>query len=175
MVHTYYPIGGSIGERFDQTFAGTGTNNDEGDQYVLGTQRPGNDGTKWMRVHAAEAITQYDAVAIDESFEARQLTIDEAGDNHRIGFAVAGAASDNDFFWVCLEGIGVSVAVLEATNPDVALYSTSTGGVLSSVSTEGSGTARTEIVGVTLTATAASVSGTRSPTDAMVNYPHVNL
>ena len=133
--------------------AGTGTSSDEGDQFALGTKVDFTDGQMYMRVHAATAITQYDAVGIDEDFEASALTKAMADDAWTIGTCQITVA-DNEFFWVALEGSG-NLKVRCAANcaPDVSLYTTGTAGIL-----DDTAASQTKIEGITaLGAASASI------------------
>lgn len=128
-----YLTDGHIGVDLTSTFAGTGTSNDEGSPFTVGERALGNDGTEWMYVHAATAITQYDAVGVDENYEASALTKAMADDGWQVGFAQI-AASDNDFFWLCMGGSNVKVRVAASCAADVSLYTTATAGVLDDTS-----------------------------------------
>lgn len=101
--------------------------------FDLGTAIIGTDGTKWVYVQASGAITQYDAVAIDENYQAAALTKALADAGHAVGFAQV-AFADNDYGWVAVEGSNISVRVAVACQPDVALYTTATAGVLDDTS-----------------------------------------
>lgn len=115
------------------TPAGTGTSNDEGNEFPLGTRVAFTDGQEYIFVHASGAITQYDWVAIDENYEAAAGTKALADDGHLVGFAQV-AFADNDFGWVATRGSNISVRVAASCAVDVTLYTTSTAGVLDDTS-----------------------------------------
>ena len=123
-------------------------------EYKLGTTATGTDTTKWVYVQASGAITQYDAVGIDENFQAAALTKAIADAGHQIGFAQV-AFADNDYGWVALEGTNMSVRVAASCAADVSLYTTGTAGVLDDTSAS-----QTKISGAVLVAagTSAAVS-----------------
>ena len=101
--------------------------------FTLGQVETGTDGSRWIYVQASGAITAYDAVAIDENYQAAALTKTLADAGHRIGFAQV-AFTDNDYGWVALEGSNISVRVAVSCAADVSLYTTATAGVLDDTS-----------------------------------------
>jgi len=157
-----YVISGKIGVDLTATPADTTV-----PQHTVGQREFGTDGQEWMYIHTATAITQYDAVGIDENYEASALTKAMADDGWRIGFAQV-AAADNDYMWVCLEGSNVNVRVAGSCAADVSLYTTGTAGVLDDTSAS-----QTKIQGITLVAANATTSATNSEVIAI--SPHVDL
>lgn len=155
MVNTHYSINPIAGVDLATTKAGTGTSFDEGAEFPLGTRVSGPDGTEWMYVHASGAITQYDAVGIDENFEAAALTKAIADDGHTIGFAQV-AFTDNDFGWVALRGSNINVRLAASCAADVSLYTTSTAGVLDDTSAS-----QTKVNGVVAVAAATNTVSSR--------------
>lgn len=125
---------GKMGVSLTATVAGTGSSSDEGDQFKLGEVVSTQDGGEYMRVHAATAITQYDAVGVDENFEASAITKGMVDDGWMVGFAQI-AASDNDFFWLAMKGANIQVRLAISCAADVPLYTTGTAGVLDDTST----------------------------------------
>lgn len=101
--------------------------------FDLGTCVPGTDNTEWVYVQASGAITQYDAVGIDENYQAAALTKAIADAGHQIGFAQV-AFADNDYGWVACKGSNISVRVAVSCAADVALYTTATAGVVDDTS-----------------------------------------
>lgn len=98
-------------------------------QHALGTCVMGVDGTEFIYVLAGAAVTQYDAVGVDEDFSATALTKAAADDGHQIGFAQVAFAS-GDYGWVAKKGANISVRLAASCAADVPLYTTSTAGVL---------------------------------------------
>ena len=125
---------GCLGINLTETVAGTGTNSDQGNQIAVGTKVKATDGGEYIYVHASAAVAQYDAVGIDENFEAAPLTKAMADDGWFIGFSQV-AASDNDFFWVATKGSNIQCNVLANCAADVVLYTTATAGSLDDTST----------------------------------------
>lgn len=97
--------------------------------FVLGETVKTGDGGVYMYVHASGAITQYDAVGIDENYEAAALTKAIVDDGHMIGFAQV-AFADNDYGWVAIKGSNIQCRVAINCAADAALYSSATAGVL---------------------------------------------
>lgn len=124
---------GIIGVNLTDLTAGTTTDGD-GAKFTLGLRRNGTDNSTWVYVQAGAAITQYDAVAIDENFQCVALTKALADAGHTIGVAQV-AFTDNQFGWVPVQGSGnISVRVAANCAPDVQLYTTATAGVLDDTS-----------------------------------------
>lgn len=162
-----FATSGCLGVDFTQKVAGTGTSSDEGAEFALGTTLNGSNGTKWMYVHAATAITQYDAVGVSEDYEASALTKAMADDGWTIGFAQV-AASDNDFFWLAIEGRGnISVRCAGSCAADVSLYTTASAGKLDD--TSASQTKIQGVVGITASTSAAHTK------EIIAISPHVDL
>lgn len=135
----------TIGINLGVTVAGT-TTNGAGAEWAMGTVVNGTDGTRWMYVQANGAITAYDAVAIDEDFQAAPITKALADTGLEIGFAQM-AFTDNDFGWVAMAGSNISMRTAAASVVDSALYTSTTAGVLSST-TNTSGTKIDGVVAV---------------------------
>lgn len=102
--------------------------------FVLGSEYCDEFGTTYWYVHANGAITQYDAVGIDEDFECAALTKAIADDGWRIGFAQV-AFADNDYGWVAITGSNIRCRLAASCAADVALYTTATAGVLDDATT----------------------------------------
>ena len=102
--------------------------------FKLGECVEGSDGTKWTYVQASGAIAQYDAVAIDENFQAAALTKALADAGQTVGVAQA-AFTDDYYGWVALKGTNISVNVLASCAADAQLYTTGTAGKLDDAST----------------------------------------
>ncbi|MBF0311512.1 MAG: hypothetical protein HQL56_18530 [Magnetococcales bacterium] len=159
-------IGGVLGVNLTVTEPGSGTNGDQGNDFPLGTTVAGTDGTRWMFVHAAGAITQYQVVGIDENFEASPLTKAMADDGWFIGFAQI-AFADNDFGWVAIEGSNIKGKCLANCALDVSLYTSATAGSLDDASTSQTkidGVVAVSAVGSTAAAVTLIATGPRAST-----------
>lgn len=122
------------------------------------------DGNDYVFIQAGSAVAQFDALIVNEQFQAFPMTTTNAAAQTTgatfIAVAAAAAASA-EYFWGCIRGRH-RVTVLTACNPNVALYTTATAGALDDtvVST-------TKVHGLTLSATA---SGTTAIT-AFLTFP----
>ena len=156
MANTFYPVGGKLGVDLENPTTTLDHN--------LGDCVSGNDATEWVYVQANGAIAQYDAVAIDETYQAIALTKAAVDDGHMVAFAQS-AFADNEYGWVALKGAGSNfkVNVLASCAADVVLYSTATAGKLDDISTS-----QTKIDGVVITATD---GGSGSAIAAIATYP----
>ena len=132
-----YSLSGRMGVNYTVTTAGTTTDGANA-LFPLGMLDTGTDGTVWMYVQAGAAITQYDAVLINEDFQAVPMTTTlateasgSAGDF--VGFAQV-AFSDNDLGWVAIKGSNIECRLSASCAADVMLYSTASAGVLDDAS-----------------------------------------
>lgn len=136
--------------------------------HALGDTSIGNAGAKALYVKASEAITQYDAVAIDENYAASKLTRALALVGHTIGWNQSSGVVTNDCFWAYVAG-PVSGRVTANVAADAALYirTGSTAGVLDDLVTA-SGTLINGVVAVS--ANAGAATATRG---LLLTYPHI--
>lgn len=136
----------------------------ETQQFTLGNRHTGSDGTVWVHVQASGAITQYDAVGIDENFQAAALTDALAGAGHMIGFAQS-AFTDNYYGWVAVEGTNIQCRVAASCVQDTQMWSFTVAGVLDDASSAGA----IEIHGVVAVA---SVSTATTNTEIIARAPY---
>lgn len=134
-----------LGVNVAVTKAGT-TTNGAGAEFALGTTVNFSDGVRYMYVQANGALTQYDAVGVDEDFQAAALDKTIADDGWEIGFAQI-AFADNEFGWIAMSGSNISLRTAASSVVDSALYTSTTAGVLSSL-TNTSGTKIDGVVAV---------------------------
>lgn len=118
----------------------------------VGTRAFGTDASEWVYVKATTALTQYDAAAIDEDYNAAPLTKALADAGHLIGWAQV-AFTVNYFGWLCLSGSVMKGRVAASCAADVALYTTATAGVL-----DDDATSQTKVNGIRIV-TAGTSSG----------------
>ena len=131
-------------------------------EFDLGTTVAGTDGSEWVYVQANGAIAQYDAVGVDENYQAAALTKAMADDGWFVGAAQV-AFADNDYGWVCVKGSNVSVNLLTLCAADVALYTSGTAGKLDDTSSS-----QTKVDGVV--AVTGGVTGTTA-TEVIMTHP----
>lgn len=114
--------------------------NDKG--FVLGTRVSTDYAGEALYVKAGSAITQFQAVGVDEDFNAYPLTKAMADDGWFIGFAQVAFAS-GDYGWLATRGTEIKVKLAENCARDVSLYTSGTAGVL-----DDSSTSQTKIDGI---------------------------
>ncbi len=153
---------GMIGVNLDAVTAGT-TTDGENAEFTLGTVVKTTDGQEYTYVQAAEAITQYDFVAISEDFQMSQLTKTEADDGWIIGIAQI-AFADNDLGWVATKGANLTGKVLASCAADVALYTSGTAGAVDDASTS-----QTKIDGIVLVS--ANTNGSATAKEILATWP----
>lgn len=142
----------------------TPTSNETGT--ALGTVVHGTNGDRFMYVLAGGAIAQYAWVGVDETYSATELTITNAAAGHLIGVAQVAFAS-GDYGWVQVGGIARG-NVAASCAADVALYTTTTAGVLDDATSAAGGTAMTRINGVVATTAVTAATNT----GLILSFPH---
>ncbi len=88
---------------------------------------------EFIYVQASNSITQYDAVVIKAGYKIAPLTITNGKAAVEVGFAQTAIGTKDDFAWVQKNGRPL-VRFAIATQPDIALYASSAGGVLDDAS-----------------------------------------
>lgn len=116
---------------------------------------------EFVYVQASNSVAQYDAVAIKHGYKIAPLTITNAKTAVEIGFVQIAIGAKDSYAWVQKDGRPIVRCAL-ATQPDVPLYASATGGVLTSVSTSA---AMMGIVAVT------QVTNSAGPTTCVARYP----
>jgi hypothetical protein len=142
----------------------TPTTNETG--IALGTQVFGQTGERYIYVTAGGVIAQYAWVGYDEAFSATELTFTNAAAGHGIGVAQVAFAS-GDYGWVQTGGVA-SGKVAASCAADVALYTTTTAGVLDDATSAAGGTAMQRINGVVATTAVTAATNT----GLILTYPH---
>ncbi len=118
----------------------------------------------FIYVQASNSVAQYDAVAIKHNYKIAQLTITNAKTAVEIGFAQVAVGTKDSYLWVMKNGRPI-VKMALATQPDVPLFASATGGVLTSVSTSA---LIQGIIAVT------QVTNSANPATCVARYPTVN-
>ena len=158
---------GIIGANEDKVIAG-GTSAGDG-QHRLGERYTDVDGNVHVYVQASGAITpaaEAVAVAIDEDYQATELTTALALAGHRVGWAPQQTIIDDDCFWARISGV-FPIRVAANCAADIQLYTTATAGILDDASGTGS-LARIDGVVLTVAAGTSSSSGNGLEIDAIV-------
>ena len=133
---------GPVGANPDRVTSGT-TTNGEYAEFQLGTRAYGPDGTEYVYVQAAEAITTTtkspNALGIDEDYQASLMTTTLALAGYELGFAPIGSTidtiADNAFFWARTSGSNFNARVSASAAADTYLRTTITAGRLGTAST----------------------------------------
>lgn len=118
---------------------------------------------QFIYVQASNSLTQYDAVAIKGSYKCAPLTITNGKLAIEVGFTQSAVGAKDSYCWVQKQGRPIVRGAL-ATQPDVPLFASATGGVLTSVSTS------VHIQGI-LAIT--QVTNSANPTTCVARYPTV--
>lgn len=144
---TQFATSGLIGVSLTTVTSATGSSNDEGGLFALGTEVHSN-GNRYVYVRSSGAIFQYATVAVDTSNIARPVTKALADAGNRMAFAQT-AIPATSFGFVCYEGNNISVTVKASCAAAAPLYTTSSAGVL-----DDTVTSQTLIRGVVINAAA---------------------
>jgi hypothetical protein len=115
---------------------------------------------EFVYVQASNSVAQYDAVAIKHGYKIAPLTITNAKTAVEIGFVQVAIGTKGDYAWAQKDGRPIVRCAL-ATQPDVPLYASATGGVLTSVSTSAA------IMGVVAVT---QVTNSAGPTTCVARY-----
>lgn len=102
--------------------------------FKAGQTTTGTDGTQWVYCSFAAAATQYDWVAIDETSAAASGTKALADASYQVGWVQSAITVLGSYTWVALSGTQVSGRILAASTSDSPLWTTTTAGVLGTVS-----------------------------------------
>lgn len=110
---------------------------DSTQNHPLGTVVQAKDATlgegSFIYVRASNSVAQYDAVAIKDGYVVAPLTITNAKNAVEVGFTQVAVGTKGDYFWAQKDGRPIVKCIL-ATQPNVPLYASATGGQLTSVS-----------------------------------------
>jgi hypothetical protein len=155
MVNTNYATGSKLGVKLGDTHTTA--------QFTLGEIVHGNNGSVWMYIQASASVTQYDAVRIDDGYKIGQITIDTAKQPLTVGFAQV-AFSTADYGWVMLAGKPL-VRLAADCEPSLAIYCTTTGGVVDDATTS------SMIQGLVA---ATSVTGATTAATCVANFPTIS-
>lgn len=163
---TQFATSGQLGADFSAVFTPS-TNGwpipSNGSPFAVGQVVEGTSGSRYVYVLAGEAILQYMAVSIDADYAATKLTKALADTLKPVGFAQAAIPSGSSG-WVCVAGEGISILAKGGSGDFVAMYTTTSAGVLS-----GTSTSQTLIAGVVLSSSVAP--GASTATAAIATYP----
>lgn len=127
-----------LGVNLTSVVAGSASVLGVGASHALGTRVVGTDGTEYLMVQAAAAIStttsQPFCITIDENFEAVKCTKTTLSAGHVVAFAPQVILADDAIFWAVTKGANVNVKVAVSCAADVNLWSTATAGILDDTS-----------------------------------------
>ena len=126
--------------------------------FKLGTTAEGQDGQKYVYVQANGSIALYDAVGVDEDFQAASLTTTTAAAMHMVAWAANHAFTNDYYGWVCRCGTNFLGNVKDNATADAPLYTTSVAGVIASDASTGN---PVKIAGVTCVSVASGGGGSQ--------------
>lgn len=167
-----YPTTPTMGVNFSTAYASLNGVEAGKDPPQLGTIIQGSEGSSWMFVQASTSIPANYAVGVDELYKANPLSSTMAAAGYVVGVngttAVdANATTGSPYFWLALQWrTGGQVAVASSCAADVALYTTTTPGILDDSATA----TQTLVEGIVITTTQASTTGLTGAS-AIVTYP----
>jgi len=134
-----------------------------GKSFSPGTRMTDKSGQEWVFVQASGSLTAYDAVKIQANYRAGQITIDTAKEAVEVGFAQVAFGVD-EYGWVMVNGRPLIRLAADA-DKDLALYCTTTGGVLDDATTS------SMIQGVVCTT---SVTGATTAATCVARFPTIS-
>lgn len=150
---------------YNQAVAASTTNSPDnpGPPFTVGTKVIGSNGSEYVFVLAGSAITQFQAVSLDANFNAVPLTTALGLQLLPIAFATQTAIANAAYGWVQITGEGMSVLCRANTTKLTALYTSTSAGVVSSVSSS------VLIAGLILTTSGSTTS--RTAKAAIASWP----
>lgn len=129
---------------------------------ALGNRYIGSDSAQYIYVLSGAAIPASSYVTINETFTAIAGTKTAVDDGHEIGFAPEATVASGKYFYASLRG-RPQLRVASLCAADVALYTTSTAGLL-----DDTATSQTKIDGIVIVTANATGSGTST---AIATWP----
>ena len=137
--------------------------------FKVGQRGVDSSAKEYVYIHAKGIAVIGDVMAIDEAFEADQLTITVSapgvGQGLALGVAVV-ALADNEFGWVQIYGVVAAINVATSAAAHTLLNATATVGRIDDERTTGS----EEVLGITTTAAESS-----NLAAGILNYPYIGL
>lgn len=160
MPNTHYATSGLIGPRLTDTTTTA--------DYKLGQRVQGTDGTEWVYCVSSGAITQYQAVGINEDFDAYSLTSTLAAQSDAIGFA-QNAFAAGEYGWVAVRGTNIKVRTKASAVADTQLWTTASAGVLDDATAAGA----LKIDGVVLVSSASTAANGAAGIEVKAAWPAI--
>ncbi len=136
--------------------------------FRLGEKGAGTNGTEWIYCKASGAVTEYQAVGIDEDFTAYPLTTALAARSDLIGFAQVACATTY-YTWVATKGSDIKVRTKASAVADTQLWTTASAGVLDDATAAGA----MKIDGVTLVSSASTAANGAAGIEIKAAWPAI--
>jgi hypothetical protein len=137
-------------------------------EHTLGTVALGTDGTEWVYCISSGAITQFQAVGINEDFDAYSLTTALAAQSDKIGFAQV-AFGAGEYGWVATRGTNIKVRTKASAAADAQLWTTASAGVLD----DATAAAALKIDGIVLVAAAGTAANGAAGIEVKAAWPAI--
>lgn len=116
----------------------TATELTQGKAFAVGDRYADSIGQEWLFVRSGSAITAYDCVHVNASYDANPITDTLALTAGFVGFAQVAYTASNQYGWVMVSG-QPTIRLAASCADDVPLYTTNTAGVLDDATASASG------------------------------------
>jgi len=160
MPNTHYATGGLIGSRLTDTTTTA--------EHRLGQRVTATDGTEWVYCVSSGAITQYQAVGINEDYDAYSMTSTLAAQSDAIGFA-QNAFAAGEYGWIAVRGTNIKVRTKASAVADTQLWTTASAGVLDDATAAGA----FKIDGVVLVSSASTAANGAAGIEVKAAWPAI--
>lgn len=137
-------------------------------EHALGTVATGTDGTEWVYCVSSGAITQFQAVGINEDYDAYSLTSTLAAQSDKIGFAQVAFAA-GEYGWIATRGSNIKVRTKASALADTQLWTTASAGVLDDATAAGA----FKIDGVVLVSSASTAANGAAGIEVKASWPAI--
>lgn len=137
-------------------------------EHALGTVATGTDGTEWVYCISSGAITQFQAVGINEDFDAYSLTTALAAQSDKIGFAQIAFAA-GEYGWIATRGTNIKVRTKASAAADAQLWTTASAGVLD----DATAAAALKIDGIVLVSAAGTAANGAAGIEIKASWPAI--
>lgn len=137
-------------------------------EHALGTVAQGSDGTEWVYCVSSGAITQYQAVGINEDFDAFAMTSTLAAQSDKLGFAQTAFAA-GEYGWVATRGTNIKVRTKSSAAADAQLWTTASAGVLDDATAAGA----LKVDGMVLVAAAGTAATGAAGIEIKASWPAI--
>ena len=137
-------------------------------EHALGTVATGSDGTEWVYCVSSGAITIYQAVGINEDYDAYSLTSALSAQSDKVGFAQVAFAA-GEYGWVATRGTNIKVRTKASAAADTQLWTTASAGVLD----DATAASAQKIDGIVLVAAAGTAANGAAGIEVKASWPAI--